>query len=251
MANYKCKMCGAPLEVNEGQTVAVCSFCGSKQTVANADDERKENLYNRANALRANCEFDKAILAYQSILSIFPDEPEAHWGLCLCKYGIEYIDDQVTKTKKPTIHRMSFESILKDSDYITALAQADVIAKEDSLVIFIDTAYIYSNANINSSIFSQFLINLLEITQKKLSINNERVDILTNKTIRNKLLSYFKHSYMDTNARIVYIPSTFTALADYLAIDRSAMSRELKNLKDEGLIEIKNKKIKLLYFPEQ
>ena len=133
-------------------------------------------------------------------------------------------------------------SNLVNSDY-------DVIAKEDSLVIFIDTAYIYSNANINSSIFSQFLINLLEITQKKLSINNERVDILTNKTIRNKLLSYFKHSYMDTNARIVYIPSTFTALADYLAIDRSAMSRELKNLKDEGLIEIKNKKINLnLYF---
>lgn len=134
-------------------------------------------------------------------------------------------------------------SNLINSDY-------DVIAKEESLVIFIDTAYIYSNANINSSIFSQFLINLLEITQKKLTLNNERVDILTNKTIRNKLLSYFKYSYMDTNARIVYVPSSFTALADYLAIDRSAMSRELKNLKDEGLIEIKNKKIKLLYFPE-
>lgn len=134
-------------------------------------------------------------------------------------------------------------SNLVNSDY-------DVIAKEESLVIFIDTAYIYSNANINSSIFSQFLINLLEITQKKLTLNNERVDILTNKTIRNKLLSYFKYSYMDTNARIVYVPSSFTALADYLAIDRSAMSRELKNLKDEGLIEIKNKKIKLLYFPE-
>ena len=132
-------------------------------------------------------------------------------------------------------------SNLVNSDY-------DVIAKEESLVIFIDTAYIYSNANINSSIFSQFLINLLEITQKKLTLNNERVDILTNKTIRNKLLSYFKYSYMDTNARIVY--SSFTALAVYLAIDRSAMSRELKNLKDEGLIEIKNKKIKLLYFPE-
>jgi CRP-like cAMP-binding protein len=134
-------------------------------------------------------------------------------------------------------------SNLVNSDY-------DVIAKEESLVIFIDTAYIYSNANINSSIFSQFLINLLEITQRKLVLNNERVDILTNKTIRNKLLSYFKYSYMDTNARIVYVPSSFTALADYLAIDRSAMSRELKNLKDEGLIEIKNKKIKLLYFPE-
>lgn len=134
-------------------------------------------------------------------------------------------------------------SNLINSDY-------NVIAKENSIVIFIDTSYIYSNANVNSTIFSQFLINLLEITQKKLILNNERIDILTNKTIRNKLLAYFKYSYMDTNARIVYIPSSFTALADYLAIDRCAMSRELKNLKDEGLIEIKNKKIKLLYFPE-
>ncbi len=131
MANFKCKMCGAQLEVKEGQTVAVCSFCGSKQTVANANDERKENLFNRANALRLNCEFDKAILSYQSILSIFPNEPEAHWGLCLCKYGIEYVDDPSTKTKKPTIHRVSYDSILKDSDYLAALANADVIAKEE------------------------------------------------------------------------------------------------------------------------
>ena len=130
MASYKCKMCGAPLDVENGQTVATCNFCGSKQTVANADDERKENLFNRANALRINCEFDKAQLAYQSILSIFPTEPEAHWGVTLCKYGIEYVDDPATKKKKPTIHRMSFESILKDSDYLAALANADAIAKE-------------------------------------------------------------------------------------------------------------------------
>ncbi len=131
MANFKCKMCGAQLDVQQGQTIAVCSFCGSKQTVANANDERKENLFNRANALRLNCEFDKAILSYQSILSIFPNEPEAYWGVCLCKYGIEYVDDPVTKRKKPTIHRVSFESILKDSDYLSALANADVIAKEE------------------------------------------------------------------------------------------------------------------------
>ena len=42
MAKYKCKMCGAPLDVSEGQTVITCDFCQSKQTVANANDERKE-----------------------------------------------------------------------------------------------------------------------------------------------------------------------------------------------------------------
>ena len=131
MAKYKCKMCGAPLDVSEGQTVVTCEFCQSKQTVANADDERKENLFNRANSLRASCDFDKAILSYQSILSVFPTEPEAHWGLCLCKYGIEYVDDPATRKKIPTIHRVSYDSILKDSDYLSALSYADPIAKEE------------------------------------------------------------------------------------------------------------------------
>ena len=130
MAKFKCKMCGAPLNVNEGQTIATCDFCQSKQTVANANDERKENLFNRANSLRSACDFDKAILSYQSILTIFPDEPEAYWGLCLCKYGIEYVNDPVTKKKIPTIHRASYDSILKDSDYLAALSYADLIAKE-------------------------------------------------------------------------------------------------------------------------
>ncbi len=131
MANYKCKMCGAPLNVSEGQTVVTCDFCQSKQTVANCNDERKENLFNRANSLRATCDFDKAILSYQTILSIFPDEPEAHWGVCLCKYGVEYVDDPSTKKKIPTIHRVSYDSILKDSDYLAALSYADVVAKEE------------------------------------------------------------------------------------------------------------------------
>ena len=68
MAKYKCKMCGAPLDVVEGQTTITCSFCQSKQTVANPNDERKENLFNRANHLRSICDFDKAILSYQSII---------------------------------------------------------------------------------------------------------------------------------------------------------------------------------------
>ena len=128
---FKCKMCGAPLDVKEGQTVVTCEFCQSKQTVANANDDRKENLFNRANSLRSACDFDKAILSYQSILTLFPNEPEAYWGICLCKYGVEYIDDTKTGKKIPTIHRASFNSILKDNDYLSAISYADVVAKEE------------------------------------------------------------------------------------------------------------------------
>ena len=153
MAKYKCKMCGAPLDVVEGQTTITCSFCQSKQTVANPNDERKENLFNRANRLRSICDFDKAILSYQSIISIFPTEAEAYWGLCLSKYGIEYVDDPITHKKIPTIHRVSYDSILKDSDYLMALSYADVIAKEEY--------------QLEAKEIAEIQLNILAISQKE------------------------------------------------------------------------------------
>ena len=74
---------------------------------------------------------------------------------------------------------------------------------------------------------------------------NNRIEILTNKTIRNKLLVYFKQISKKNKSKIIYLPYNYTDLADYLGVDRSAMYRELKNLKEEGLIELKNKKITL------
>nr|MCR5167516.1 hypothetical protein [Oscillospiraceae bacterium] len=89
MAVFKCKMCGGSLEVSEGMTVCECDYCGTQQTVPSADNEKKVNLFNRANRLRIASEFDKAAGIYESIVSEFPQESEAYWGLCLCKYGIE------------------------------------------------------------------------------------------------------------------------------------------------------------------
>ncbi len=125
----------------------------------------------------------------------------------------------------------------------------EIESKSDITITFIEMHFILNPKNTTSQIYAQFLMNLLELLNNKYTEASRRIDILTNKTIRNKLLEYFKNSYQETNARVLYLKSSFTALADYLAVDRSAMTRELKNLKDEGLIEIKNKKIKLLYFP--
>ena len=113
---FKCKMCGGSLEIKEGQSVCTCDFCGSTQTIPSADSEKKLALFNRANALRQKSEFDKAMVAYQGILSEFPDDGEAHWGMCLCKFGIEYVDDPRTGEKVPTCHRTLFDSIFDDVD---------------------------------------------------------------------------------------------------------------------------------------
>ncbi len=128
---------------------------------------------------------------------------------------------------------------INNSDY-------EIKTLEDSKIVIIDFNNIISNTA-NTVYTDQFLKNLLKFMAHKIKENNERIEILTCKTIRNKLLAYFKLMAKSSNSRVIYLPYSLTRLADYLAVDRSAMSRELKNLKDEGFIEIKDKKIKLKY----
>ncbi len=125
----KCKMCGGDLNIQEGNPICECEFCGSMQTVPLADSEKKINLFNRANYLRMNAEFDKAAAVYESIIVEFPSEAEAYWGLCLCTYGIEYVDDPASGEKKPTCHRTLPVSIMEDSNFEQACDYADGVAR--------------------------------------------------------------------------------------------------------------------------
>ena len=130
MAIIKCKMCGGDLTLTEGQSVAECEYCGSRQTVPTADDEKKLIQFERAERLRRNCEFDKAAGLYEAIVSEFRQEAEAYWGLVLCKYGIEYVDDPATGKKIPTCHRSSFDSVLKDSNFDLVMECSDAASRK-------------------------------------------------------------------------------------------------------------------------
>ena len=130
MSIFKCKMCGGTIEFNPGDTVGMCDSCGTKQTLPTTNDEIITNLHNRANTLRLKCEFDKAEEIYNKILEKNPDDAEAHWGIILCKDGIEYVEDPKTYNRVPTCHRTSFDAILADEDYKAALANGDGAQRE-------------------------------------------------------------------------------------------------------------------------
>lgn len=130
MVNFICKMCGGNLELIESEQVCECDHCGRRQTVPKADDDKKLALFERANQLRADCDFDKAAGIYEAIAAEFSDEAEAYWGLVLCKYGIEYVDDPLTKGKIPTCHRSSFSSLFDDADYKATIENATVVQRE-------------------------------------------------------------------------------------------------------------------------
>lgn len=119
-----------------------------------------------------------------------------------------------------------------------------IITKKDSKIILIDYDSILNTTN-NTVAYSRFIQNLLQIIYKKIEEKNDRIEILTEKTIRNKLLKYFQITSKKNGSKNIYLPFTLTELAEYIAVDRCAMSRELKNLKEDNIIEINNKIIKL------
>ena len=129
MSVLKCTICGGELDTNSEMTVGVCQYCGSTIMIPK-ELEKRGNLYNRAVFLRQNNEFDKASSVFEDILKEDNSDAEAHWGLVLSKYGIEYVDDPKTGTKIPTCHRTQSTSILNDIDYKAAMEFASTDARQ-------------------------------------------------------------------------------------------------------------------------
>ena len=127
---FKCKMCGSTIKYEQGKTVCVCNSCGTEQTLPCFDRDRWVNMYDRANHFRQNNEFDKAAAIYEQILTENKTDAEVYWSLVLCQYGIEYVEDPVTRKRVPTINRTQFTSIFADDNYKSAIKYADSYQRE-------------------------------------------------------------------------------------------------------------------------
>ena len=130
MAVFKCKVCGGTVEFEPGATVGVCDSCGTKQTLPRLDDDRRANLYDRANHFRRNNDFDKAAGLYEQILNEDSADAEAYWSLVLCRYGIEYVEDPATHRRVPTVNRAQFTSVFDDDNYKSAIRYADIAQRQ-------------------------------------------------------------------------------------------------------------------------
>ncbi len=124
MAIIQCKICGGEIEIPSELTCGECPYCNSVTTFPKQTSDKKVQLYKRAEQLRHASSFDKAAATYEEIIKETPDDADAYWGLVLSNWGIEYVEDPITKERKPTCHRVQFESILSDVNYKLALDNA-------------------------------------------------------------------------------------------------------------------------------
>ena len=124
---------------------------------------------------------------------------------------------------------------------------AECITKEPTRITYIDYNNIINSEIIKNDYYIIFVKNLLKILADTMNQKNERIEILTKRTIRDKLLEYFRLLSIKKGSKIFTIPRTYIDLAAYLCVDRSAMTRELKYLKTEGFIKVSGKRVQLLY----
>lgn len=121
------------------------------------------------------------------------------------------------------------------------------ITKDRTKITYIEFEQITNNEIIKTDSYIIFIKNLIKILSEQVTSKNNRIELLTKRTTRDKILEYFKMQSSEKGNKTFILPITYTELANYLSVDRSAMTREIKYLKNEGFIETNGRKITLRY----
>lgn len=90
---------------------------------------------------------------------------------------------------------------------------------------------------------SRMVTNMFHLVAEKATALSERVEILSRRNIREKLMSYFGLQAAHAGDNRFLLPFSLSALADYISTDRSAMMRELKKMREEGLVEVNGRQV--------
>lgn len=119
-----------------------------------------------------------------------------------------------------------------------------VMTEEGCRVLFLDYRKIMSRCANACPFHEQMERNLIRIIMHKVRRLSERVEVLSRRTIREKLLCYFAMQPTEADGSF-QLPFSLSRLADYISADRSAMMRELKKLKEEELVAIDRRRVML------
>ena len=122
----------------------------------------------------------------------------------------------------------------------------DAIAGKDCEILFVNIQALLKENNSNRSWYAKLLKNLLNIAaHKNLTLSN-RIFCTAPKTIRGRLLTYLANLSAKQKSQSLTLPFNRQQLADYLNLDRSALSKELGKMRNEGLISFHKNVITLL-----
>ena len=121
-----------------------------------------------------------------------------------------------------------------------------IIASSSCEVLLFQSKNLLSPCEHACDFHDLFLNNIIQLLTEKIRTQSERIEVLSSRSLRGKLMTYFETQANAENSRSFTLPFSLYALADYISVDRCAMQREMKKMRDEGLIASKGKCIELL-----
>ena len=136
-----CRTCRYPFSFPVTEAVFCCPACDAVNGRPESEGAGFASL-TRATQQRLRCDFHNAVISYQHVLLDCPEEHEALWGLALCRYGVEYVEDPRSGTLMPTVHSVRRRPMQADKDYLNACEQAPerVRAQYEAEAAYIDDA---------------------------------------------------------------------------------------------------------------
>ncbi|MDD3400971.1 MAG: Crp/Fnr family transcriptional regulator [Eubacteriales bacterium] len=125
--------------------------------------------------------------------------------------------------------------------------EVSVIAAETTEVLFMDVRRIMTTCSSACEFHSRLIRNLLAVTAQKNLMLTRKLEYMAGRTTKEKLLCYLSAESQRQKSAIFEIPFSRQQLADYLAVDRSAMSNELCKLRDRGVLKFEKNRFELLH----
>lgn len=131
-----------------------------------------------------------------------------------------------------------------------AALPVSVVAARDSSVMLIDCHRITVSCSNACSFHSRMIFNLLKVVATKNLMFNQKIEVTSKRTTRQKLMTYLLQQAKRAGNNAFTIPYDRQALADYLEVERSAMSAEIGKLRKEGVLESEKNYFRLLQAPD-
>lgn len=130
----------------------------------------------------------------------------------------------------------------------TRKSPVTVTATRDSAVLFLPFNKLVHSCARTCSGHSRLIANMLALLAEKNLALGDKIEILAKRSIRSKVMAYLSRECRLARSRSFSIPFSRNALADYLCVDRSALSRELGKMRDEGILGFEDKRFELKRF---
>nr|WP_302628690.1 Crp/Fnr family transcriptional regulator [uncultured Eubacterium sp.] len=177
----------------------------------------------------------------------FFDEPDA--GIGIVEEGEACIIHSLSNGSQTILEHLKPGDLFGQMFYYHANRENITLeASKKCTIRYIDYQHIVKRCIKSCQHHSQLVSNILMMVSDKTKDICEHLEAVSQRSIRDKLMTYFETLSSKNNSNTFTIPFTMSSLADYLSIDRSAMSRELGKMKDEGLIYIKKREVTINRF---